>query len=136
MASREPFSIVVRAYYEDTDAGGVVYYANYLRYIERCRSEWLIAHGMPINTLEAALGAVFIVSSVNARYLKPARLMDELTVTIEVGEVRRVQFVALQTVSRGGERLFEAEVRVACVDRMSFKPMAFPEKLKNLLLSK
>jgi acyl-CoA thioester hydrolase len=128
----EVFSIPLRVYYEDTDAGGVVYYANYLKFIERCRSEWLIAAGHPIDQFEHHSGALFVVRRVHAEYYAPARLMDALTVTSRVVEMRRVQFTALQTVVRGDERLFEATVTLACIDRRTFKPVAIPPHLHSL----
>ncbi len=125
----EMFSIPLRVYYEDTDAGGVVYHANYLRYMERCRSEWLSANGWPIDRVERECGAVFVVTHIDARFKAPARLMDSLTVTTAFAEVRRVQFTSQQTVNRGAERLFEATVTLACLDRQSFRPIAIPQPL-------
>jgi acyl-CoA thioester hydrolase len=130
----EAFSIPLRVYYEDTDAGGVVYHANYLRYMERCRSEWLAHNGWPIDRVERECGMVFVVTQLEARFLAPAKLMDSLSVTTEFVEVRRVQFKSLQTVCRGAERLFEATVTLACLDRQTFRPVAIPQHL--LLLFK
>ncbi len=128
----EIFSIPLRVYYEDTDAGGVVYHANYLRYMERCRSEWLAHHGWPIDRVERECGMVFVVTQLEARFKAPARLMDRLTVTTQFVEVRRVQFTSRQTVRRGTEQLFEATVTLACLDRQRFRPMAIPQLLQPL----
>jgi acyl-CoA thioester hydrolase len=128
----EIFSIPLRVYYEDTDAGGVVYHANYLRYMERCRSEWLAHHGWPIDRVERECGMVFVVAQLEARFKSPAKLMDTLTVTTQFAEVRRVQFTSRQTVSRGAERLFEATVTLACLDKNTFRPMAIPQPIQHL----
>ena len=128
----EIFSVPMRVYYEDTDAGGVVYHANYLRYMERCRSEWLAHYGWPIDRVERECGMVFVVTQLEARFKAPARLMDTLIVTTQFAEVRRVQFTSRQTVSRGTEQLFEATVTLACLDKQSFRPMAIPQSLQPL----
>jgi acyl-CoA thioester hydrolase len=124
------FSIRLRVYYEDTDAGGVVYHANYLRYLERCRSDWLIHHGWPVDRVKRECDALFIVTALEAKFQKPARLMDELTVTTEMVEARRVQCKARQTVLRGDELLFEAVVSLACVRASTLRPCAIPEPIK------
>ncbi|CAB1370580.1 tol-pal system-associated acyl-CoA thioesterase [Denitratisoma oestradiolicum] len=125
----------IRVYYEDTDAGGVVYYANYLRFIERGRTEWLRALGYDQGRLAADLGVVFAVRSLSAEYLKPTRLDDQLTVFTAIESHSRAAIVFVQHVERDGERLFEATVKVACLDRESFKPVAIPpailERIRN-----
>jgi acyl-CoA thioester hydrolase len=128
----EILSIPLRVYYEDTDAGGVVYHANYLRYMERCRSEWLAHHDWPIDRVERECGMVFVVTQLEARFMAPAKLMDSLSVTTQFVEVRRVQFKSLQTVCRGAERLFEATVTLACLDKNTFRPMAIPQPIQHL----
>jgi tol-pal system-associated acyl-CoA thioesterase len=125
----KPFAISLRVYYEDTDAGGVVYHANYLRFMERCRSEWMVQHGFPLDAFEGTFGAIFVVTHLDARFHKAARLMDALTVTTQFLEVRRVQFKARQTILRGDELLFDATVSLACLDKNSFKPVAIPQPL-------
>lgn len=125
----------VRVYYEDTDAGGVVYYANYLRFIERGRTEWLRALGYDQARLAEELGVVFAVRSLSAEYLKPARLDDQLNVFTTIESHGRAALVFAQHVERNGERLFEATVKVACLDRERFKPVAIPpailERIRN-----
>ncbi len=128
----EVFTIPLRVYYEDTDAGGVVYHANYLRFIERCRSEWLISAGWPLDRVENTFGATFVVTAIDAQFHAPARLMDMLTVSCEMIETRRVQFKAKQTVCRGNEPLFTALVSLACLNRATFKPLALPAPLLPL----
>lgn len=122
----QPFSWPVRVYYEDTDRGGVVYYANYLKFLERARTEWLRALGFGQTQLAAREGIVFLVRSVAIEYLKPSLFDDSLQVTVEVVKVGASQIVMAQQVRRGGEVLVAAEVRLACVDRRTFKPVRIP----------
>ncbi|HRC61225.1 MAG TPA: YbgC/FadM family acyl-CoA thioesterase, partial [Candidatus Propionivibrio aalborgensis] len=89
--SPHAFTITVRIYYEDTDAGGVVYYANYLKFLERCRSEWLRSIGHDQTDLLRDPGIAFVVRSINLEFLKPARLDDLLTVSLEVEKITRSQ---------------------------------------------
>jgi acyl-CoA thioester hydrolase len=131
------FFLPVRVYYEDTDAGGVVYYASYLRFLERARTEWLRAMGFDQARLLAETGLAFAVRSLKAEYLKPARLDDELSVVSEIASHGRVQVVFDQRVERGDEVLLTATVRVACLDLRRGKAAAMPlaiyeqfEKLK------
>lgn len=123
----------VRVFYEDTDAGGVVYYANYLRYLERARTEWLRELGLPREQLRATVGWVFVVSRVEADYLRPARLDDLLTVRAEILEANRASLLFAQRVERDGETLLRATVRVACVDQVEFKPRRLPAELLQRL---
>ena len=118
-----------RVYWEDTDAGGVVYYANYLRFLERARSDWLRELGLNQEALRLTEGWVFVVAHVDARYLKPARLDDWLTVSARVQEVERASLVFAQQIHRGDELLLDARIRVACVDAQSFKPKRLPHNV-------
>jgi len=120
------FSWPIRVYFEDTDTGGVVYYANYLRYLERARTEWLRAMGLDQGKLMAETGLGFAVRSVAAEYLKPARLDDELRVVSRVASHGRVQAVFDQRIERGEETLFTASVRIACMDLARGKAAAMP----------
>ena len=126
-----------RVYYEDTDAGGVVYYANSLRFLERARTEWLRALGFEQRDLAAATGLAFAVRSLNAEYLKPARLDDLIEVESTLAELGRAQVVFRQAIRRDGETLLEATVRVACLDLSRGKATAMPknmhEKFRALL---
>jgi acyl-CoA thioester hydrolase len=120
------FSWPIRVYFEDTDTGGVVYYANYLRYLERARTEWLRAMGLDQGKLMAETGLGFAVRSVAAEYLKPARLDDELRVVSRIASHGRVQAVFDQRIERGEETLFTASVRIACMDLARGKAAAMP----------
>jgi len=120
------FTLPVRVYYEDTDAAGVVYYANYLKFIERARTEYLAAIGHPLAELERRHGIVFVVRRVEVDFLAPARLFDALDVTFEPERVRRAGLCARQEVRRGGHPLARARVDLACLDAASWKPARIP----------
>jgi acyl-CoA thioester hydrolase len=109
------FSLPVRIYYEDTDAGGVVYYANYLKFLERCRTEWIRSLGCDQAGLLREHNIVFVVKNVEAEYRQPARLDDLLTVTLAVRELGRAQILLEQNVYRGDALLVVGSVRVVCV---------------------
>ena len=126
-----PFAIPVRVYYEDTDTAGVVYYANYLRFLERGRTEWLRALGVEQLRLAQEDGIVFAVRSLNIEYLKPARLDDQLAVLTELTLAGRAQVTLKQWIERGGETLVEATVRVACLDAKKMKPAALPADIRR-----
>lgn len=108
-------TLPVRVYYEDTDMGGIVYYANYLRYIERARSDWVRSLGVDQNAMREKDGVVFVVRRVEADYLKPAKFDDELLVRTVVKAVTGVRLIMVQEVVRGDDLLFHAEVTVVCV---------------------
>ena len=116
----------MRVYYEDTDSGGVVYYANYLRFLERARTEWLRALGFEQTALAAVHGVVFVVRSISLDFLKPARFDDALEVTVESVETGASLIELVQHVQRGGERLVTARVELACVNTATFKPVRIP----------
>ena len=105
----------IRVYYEDTDLAGIVYYANYLKFIERGRTEWVRALGVDQAALKREEGVVFAVRRVEADYLKPARFDDLLTVTTDLVEVGGARIVLDQAVLRGAERLFQARVVLVCL---------------------
>ena len=128
-ALREPFRWPVRVYYEDTDAGGVVYYANYLRFLERARTEWLAATGFPLTVLEREHRAIFVVHRLEIEYAQPARLGELLEVGFLVAERGRSRLVAVQDVMRDGTRLVHARVTLACLDRQSWRPARIPAPL-------
>ncbi|MBK5945424.1 tol-pal system-associated acyl-CoA thioesterase [Rhodobacter veldkampii DSM 11550] len=108
-------SFPVRVYYEDTDLAGIVYYANYLKFIERGRSEWVRGLGVDQVALKRDQGVVFAVRRVEADYLRPAKFDDELTVTTRALAVTGARFVLEQEVLRGTERLFAATVTIVCL---------------------
>lgn len=123
------FSIPVRVYYEDTDAAGVVYYANYLRFLERARTEWLSSLGFELVALEREHGIVFVVHHVDVRFHQPARLGDRLDVTVALAESGRARLIASQQVRRGDETLVDARVTLACIDRNQWRPARIPAPL-------
>ena len=125
------FSLPVRVYYEDTDAAGVVYYANYLRFLERARTEWLAALGHPLAELERVHGIVFVVRRIEVDYRLPARLSDALDVTVAIETLGRASLTVMQQVLRNGQTLASARVMLACVDRERMKPVRIPITLAS-----
>jgi acyl-CoA thioester hydrolase len=116
-------------YYEDTDSAGVVYYANYLRYLERARTEWLRALGYEQPELAAQQGVVFVVRSVAMDFLLPARFNDALVISVELEDVGASQITMQQRVVRGADTLVTARVGVACVSLQAMKPVRMPKPL-------
>ena len=108
-------SLPVRVYYEDTDLAGIVYYANYLKFIERGRSEWIASLGIDQMELRGRLGVVFAVRRVEADYLRPARFGEDLVVETRLSAIGGARIVLDQAVLRGGERIFQAEVTLVCL---------------------
>jgi len=125
------FSWPIRVYWEDTDAGGVVYHASYLRFLERARSEWLRAQGVEQQAVRSEHGVVFVVRDLSIEFLLPARLDDELDVTVESGEWRSASMSFVQRIVRrvDGAAIAGARVRAACIDAVSFKPRRIPDPL-------
>ncbi len=133
------FTIPVRVYIEDTDAGGIVYYVNYLKFMERARSEWLRASGLDQRTLLEA-GIQLVVHRLDCRYARPARLDDELSVSAEVVEhsacrmcFRQEVRAARQEMSAAKEPLCEASVDIACVDAQRLRPIRWPAAIASAL---
>jgi acyl-CoA thioester hydrolase len=123
-----PSNISLRVYYEDTDAAGIVYYANYFRFIERGRTEFLRALGHDQNLLMRE-GIAFAVRSVSAEFLKPAKLDDLLLVETEVAALGRAQLTFAQRVLRDTEVLLDAKIRVVCIDPVRGKPNPMPRRI-------
>ena len=123
------FRHATRVYWEDTDAGGIVYYANYLKFFERARTEWLRSLGVEQQQMRERLGAMFIVSRTTVRYLRPARLDDTLDVTVAVRDAARASLSLEQQALRGTELLAEGEIRIACVDAPSLRLRRIPEEV-------
>jgi acyl-CoA thioester hydrolase len=121
------FTTTVRIYYEDTDAGGIVYYANYLKFFERARTEWLRALGIHQQRLLEEEGAAFVVRSASVDYLAAARLDDELSLRLQVGKLGRASVQFDQQAWRGDTLLVTANVKVGCVDAASMRPRAVPD---------
>jgi acyl-CoA thioester hydrolase len=127
------FRLRLRVYWEDTDAGGVVFYANYLKFFERARTEWLRAAGVSQQALRDETGAMFIVADTSVKYLSPARLDDEIEVTVTPVETRRATMTLDQQAWCGGRLLAEGRIRIACVDGERFRPRAIPSFLLDRL---
>ena len=124
-----PFIWRSRVYWEDTDAGGVVYYANYLKFLERARTEWLRARGIVQSQLAATDGVVFAVIELGIQYLRPARLDDELCISCEPAREGGVSMKFAQRIWRPDDPealLIEAQIRVACLDAAAFRPRRLP----------
>jgi acyl-CoA thioester hydrolase len=132
-AAARPFSFPVRVYYEDTDSGAVVYYANYLRFMERARTEWLGALGFPLADFEREHGVVFVVRRVEIDYRRPARLQDDLAVTVIPEAMGGSRLVARQQVLRGEEVLTDARVQLVCVATATWRPARIPAALAQRL---
>ncbi|MBC7737725.1 MAG: tol-pal system-associated acyl-CoA thioesterase [Candidatus Saccharibacteria bacterium] len=125
-------SFDLRVYYEDTDLAGIVYYANYLKFIERARTEWVRSLGVDQAQLRSQQGVVFAVRRIEADYLKPARFDDELRVETEEVAVTAARITLSQTVSRGLERLFTAQVTLVCLTDTGH-PARIPATLRQTL---
>ncbi len=121
------FTWTVRVYYEDTDAGGIVFYANYLKYFERARTEWLRALGINQQELIEQHGAMFVVKNVSIDYHAPAKLDDVITLTLSIEKLGRASVQFTQQASRGADPLASARVKVGCVDRAALKPRPLPD---------
>jgi len=127
------FDFPVRVYYEDTDAGGVVYFANYLRFMERARTEWLRRLGFDQSELREGQGILFVVRGVEATYQRPARLDDALTVQSRLASLSRVALRFEQSIVRDGETLVSGSSEVICVGASSLRPARMPEPLMQVL---
>lgn len=128
--AKDEFTWPVRVYYEDTDAGGVVYYANYLRYLERARTEWLRAVGFEQDDLRDTHGVIFPVRRVALEYLRPARFNVELTVSVQLETLRNASLELAQVVRDSDQNeLVTATVTIACVDAESFAARRLPAAL-------
>lgn len=124
-----PYTIPVRVYYEDTDAGGVVYYASYLRFMERARSEWLRSMGLDVREVGARQGVVFAVRSIALEYFRPAHLSDLLSVGVRLEDCGRASLRLAQEVRRAAELLCAGRVRLACLDAATAAPRRLPPSI-------
>ena len=133
------FSWPVRVYYEDTDSGGVVYYANYLKFMERARTELLRSLGFQQDQLQQELGVIFAVRSADIQYIKPARFNDELNVITSIASLRKASILFKQTVHLASSLhddasetvLAEADIKIACLKAGTFKPKGVPVSIKE-----
>ncbi|MBL8445257.1 MAG: tol-pal system-associated acyl-CoA thioesterase [Zoogloeaceae bacterium] len=131
--SSEAFSLPVRVYYEDTDAAGLVYYANYLRFCERARTEWLRTLGFAQHALMADKGIAFVVRSVEARYRTPAKLDDLLVVVSQISRLGGASLEFDQKIHRTQELIFDARITIACIDIAGQRPAPLPPELRTRL---
>ena len=129
----EPFRWPARVYWEDTDAGGVVYHARYLAFMERARSEWMRAQGWGQELLRARDDLVFVVRAMEIDFRAPARLDDQLEVSVELVECRGASFVVAQRILRNGALLVGATVKIAALAASTFRPRAIPDPLLSEL---
>ena len=123
------FECAFRIYWEDTDAGGVVYYANYLKFMERCRTDWLRFLGVDQSLLRSQRQLQFAVVNVEVDFLRPAILNDEILVTAALERLSGATFTFKQTILRGAVQLIDASTRVACLDSGTLKPRPIPKDL-------
>ena len=129
----KPFRIPVRVYYQDTDAGGVVFHGQYLAFMERARTELLNESGIDVAAFSARNGLLFVVYEVNVKYHEPARLNDLLSASAEVATIGRASMRFRQRVERGAALLVEADVTLALVDRERMRPVRIPQELEQAL---
>jgi tol-pal system-associated acyl-CoA thioesterase len=130
LAELEIFKFPVRVYYEDTDAGGVVYHSQYLNFMERARTEWLRHLGFEQTFLRESLNILFVVHSMQIQFKKPAKFDDMIQVSSQLINLRLGSFECQQKISRQEEVLIEAQVKIACVDALTFKPTGIPTQIK------
>jgi len=130
----EGFEFPVRVYYEDTDAGGIVFYANYLKFFERARTEWLRALGLEQQALRAQTGGMFVVSETQVKYHRPAQLDDLLRVTARLAEPGRASLVIAQEAWRDGVLLCEGTIRIGWVEAERLRPARIPSVILERLL--
>jgi len=116
-------------YWEDTDAGGVVFFANYLKFFERARTEWLRSLGFHQQRLKDEAGVIFVVAHTAVSYLQPARLDDELELTVAVRAAGRASMTIAQQAWRGERLLVEGDIRIGCVDAGTWKPQRIPKPI-------
>ncbi len=127
------FSWPIRVYYEDTDAGGVVFYANYLKFFERARTEMLRDSGFEQDQLLKEQGVIFVVRSVQVDYLKPAQFNDQIVATATVIQMKKTSFVFKQEILRDEQLLCKGEVKIACVNAETMRPKAVPQAILEKL---
>jgi len=131
--ARSAFRHTLRVYWEDTDAGGVVFDANYLKFFERARTEWLRALGIGQQALRERTGAIFVVTDTRVRYRAPARLDDLLDITVELRAGGKASLQIAQQAWRGSALLAEGDIRIGCVDEGTFRPRRIPTELLDTL---
>jgi acyl-CoA thioester hydrolase len=125
----KPFNWPIRVYYEDTDAGGVVFYANYLKFMERARTELLRAKGFEQDELIANEGIIFAVRAIKVEYIKPAQFNQLLQISAEITQIKKASLEFFQQITHHDQILVTGEVRIACLDAKTLKPKAIPQNL-------
>jgi acyl-CoA thioester hydrolase len=136
MTERSPqptFTWPVRVYWEDTDAGGIVFYANYLKFFERARTEWLRSLGIDQGALREQTGGMFVVSAADIRYHRPARLDDVLAVSAELSASSRASLTIAQAATLGEQLLCQGNVHIAWVDALTLRPARLPDAVLQAL---
>ena len=135
MKREEPtdFSATMRIYWEDTDAAGIVFYANYLKFFERARTEWLRGLGFGQEALRTEAGIAFVVSETRLRYRRPARLDDVIDVSVAVVHLGQASLEIAQEAHRAGELLADGTIRIGCVELATFRPCRIPNDIRNAL---
>ena len=123
------FRLATRIYWEDTDAAGIVFYANYLKFFERARTEWLRGLGFEQERLRAEAGIAFVVTETTVRYRAPARLDDVLDITVRVAHLGQASLAVAQEAWRAGQLLAEGTIRVGCVELGTFRPRRIPDDM-------
>jgi 4-hydroxybenzoyl-CoA thioesterase len=132
--SEAEFSLPLRVYIEDTDAGGIVYYVNYLKFMERCRTEFMRSLGFDKNFIFNEQ-LMFVVRDVAVQYLGPARLDDALDATARITGIKGATMTMFQSIGRDGQILAQGEIRIACVDQAGLKPRRIPKEMLATLRS-
>ena len=127
--SSDAFRLPIRIYWEDTDAAGIVFYANYLKFFERARTEWLRGLGFEQERLRAETGIAFVVTETTVRYRAPARLDDVLDITVRVAHLGQASLAVAQEAWRAGCLLAEGTIRVGCVELGTFRPRRIPDDM-------
>jgi len=125
------FSVAMRVYWEDTDAAGIVFYANYLKFFERARTEWLRSLGFGQEVLRRDAGIGFVVSETTLRYRRPARLDDVIDVSVDVVHLGQASLQLAQQARRAGELLAEGTIRIGCVELGTFRPSRIPNDIRT-----
>ncbi len=123
------FSIPIRVYYEDTDAGGVVYYANYLKFMERARTEWLRSLGFEQDEMKVSDGVLFAVRSANLDFIHPAHFNDKLQVSLQISKRGKASLEINQVVSKNNTALCVGEIKIACIAAATFSPCPIPANI-------
>jgi acyl-CoA thioester hydrolase len=130
LAPAPVFRLALRVYWEDTDAAGIVFYANYLRFFERARTEWLRSLGFGQEALRTEAGIAFVVSETRLRYRRPARLDDVIDVSVAVAHLGQASLEITQEARRAGELLADGTIRIGCVELGTFRPCRIPNEIR------